>query len=64
MQNQLNNLLSAGSPDQYKSLLFNLQTVLIENGYVSSLTEKGRSEFAALLQALYDFFDQTEGKKK
>jgi hypothetical protein len=60
----ITDLLAAGSPDQYKAFIFHLQTTLIESGYTESLTESGRSEFAARLQGLYNFFDQISQQKK
>lgn len=52
----MNELLSICPVEEWKDWLFNLQCILIENGYVEGLTETGRSDFAARMQGLYEHF--------
>lgn len=63
-QKSIKELLLVCSPGQWKDFIFSLQTTLIESGHIETLTEEGRSDFAANMQGLYNFFSRIEGSKK
>lgn len=49
-------LLQVAPPAEWKDFIFSLQTTLIESGHVETLTPEGRSDFAAKMQGLYEYF--------
>jgi len=57
---EIKDLLSVCPVHEWKDWLFNLQSVLIDNGHVGMLNESGRGDFAGRMLALHHFFTQVE----
>lgn len=57
-------ILSVATPGEWKDFIFELQTTLIANGYVTLFNEKGQEEFAYKMQGLYNFFTALQATNK
>jgi hypothetical protein len=57
-------LLERGDPAEWKDFLFDMQSELIGNTYISLLTDAGASEFVVKLRALHEFFSEIEKQKE
>jgi hypothetical protein len=60
----IKNLLSVCPAAEWKDFLFDLQSELINNSYVSLLTDIGTSDFVVKLHSLHDFFIEIEKQKE
>ncbi len=58
--NITNLLISEANANEWKDWLFHIQSTLIATGYCEGLTEKGRNDFSAKFQSLYDTFSKLD----